>query len=521
MNSDRIYDALTNIRDEYITEAREHKLKKTRVNIMRFSAIAASIIIVLGIGSYILMNGNLPPAPGGTAGGAGHSDNSTVFMSYAGPVFPLSIPGNVDGIAASRDITFDFSTFGKTKETANGLMLHQSDINITDSYTLTNTSADDQTVQILYPFAGSFSELQKLLPVIFVNDATLKTKLLAGKYSGGFTGVGDDNTTHNLAQLDSWEKYTELLSGGEYMDKALGSTPELNQTVTVYEFQNMQADHDAAINPTLAATFTLDYNRTTVLTYGFHGASFDSENGFMLQCFSVPREGDSRYGQHFYLIIVGDDINDFNTQGYKNGGCNDGEEMDGVSADITRYEAKLGDMLELLLDEYMTQYHRGRAGEAGYTDDFLDKAMLYRAAAEMLCDYGVLNEKGVDRYDRGWLDDIFSESLVMDRVFYLTAEITIPAGESIGIRVDMVKPGSFDFYGSGSDNMGVYGYDMLTKLGSNLTFGNVTAELAGADQVEIVRQNFGFDPANNVLEVTLDAETLHYYIEVRGAVNEG
>jgi hypothetical protein len=141
--------------------------------------------------------------------------------------------------------------------------------------------------------------------------------------------------------------------------------------------------------------------------------------------------------------------------------------------------------------------------------------MLYRAVVEHLCDYGVLSENPTQRYHTGWLEELFSEVNVVKRVFYQTAEIEIPAFGSLELKAEMVKPGSFDFYiGPGSANQDVYGYDMVTTLGSNLFFNSMAAGITGVSRIEIVRQNFGFDPANGILSVTLDMDEPHYYIEV-------
>ena len=79
----------------------------------------------------------------------------------------------------------------------------------------------------------------------------------------------------------------------------------------------------------------------------------------------------------------------------------------------------------------------------------------------------------------------------------------------------MWKEPSFDFGCSGSENVGLQGYDLVTRLGSNLDFTAQTAALVHTDSIELIRQNFGFDPENGVAEVALDMETEHYYLEVR------
>jgi hypothetical protein len=186
-----------------------------------------------------------------------------------------------------------------------------------------------------------------------------------------------------------------------------------------------------------------------------------------------------------------------------------------VTADVTRYEAVLGDILALLLYDYLLD---DWVIETGDYREAIDMAMLYKAAVELLSDYGLLYENAIFRYGIGELTDIFMETLIMDRVFYLAAEIVIPAGESVSLSVDMIKAGSFDFYGSGSGNVGIYGYDLMTRLGSNLMFLSQSAGLRGAESIEIVKQNFGFDPANNVLRVTLDPDEPRYFLEVRNVM---
>ena len=79
----------------------------------------------------------------------------------------------------------------------------------------------------------------------------------------------------------------------------------------------------------------------------------------------------------------------------------------------------------------------------------------------------------------------------------------------------MMKEGSYDFACAHTENQGIYGYDMVTKLGSNLECASQTAVLEDRGQIEIVRQNFGFDLENGVNEVALDPNQEHYYLEVK------
>ena len=76
------------------------------------------------------------------------------------------------------------------------------------------------------------------------------------------------------------------------------------------------------------------------------------------------------------------------------------------------------------------------------------------------------------------------------------------------------KAPSFDFACSGSEHLGLQGYDLGTRLDSTLTFTAQTASLSGADDIRITGQNFGFDLAAGVTEVALDPEQDHYYLEI-------
>ena len=57
----------------------------------------------------------------------------------------------------------------------------------------------------------------------------------------------------------------------------------------------------------------------------------------------------------------------------------------------------------------------------------------------------------------------------------------------------------------------------MTQLGSVLSFGRQTARIRHGENVEIVRQNYGFDVAGGVTQVELDPEVERYYLEVRGS----
>ena len=133
---------------------------------------------------------------------------------------------------------------------------------------------------------------------------------------------------------------------------------------------------------------------------------------------------------------------------------------------------------------------------------------------EHLLAYGVLSDNVAARYATGMIEELDVAAAV--RVFWLEAKITIPAGSSVKLDAAFDKEPSFDFI-CAPGNKGISGYDLVTKLGSNLTFTGQTAKLEDRSRIEIVRQNFGFDPENGITEVELDMNEPHYFLEVRAS----
>ena len=545
MKSDELLDAIGEAKDEYVQDVRNAKVKKMPSWAKWTSAIAACLVLTIGVSLFFGgMGGNAG------AGGSGHEDGST-FMSYAGPVFPLTLREDNAAISAERTVTMDFEPWvpvwiSNEEEAASRTNLTEAEkqdvldtynewypeggryqssgkILVSDTYTLTNSSSEDQTIRILYPFASSLNGLSENRPTIMVNGEAIDTELHAGSYAGTFQGAWENwAETHenpgslNLQYIESWTGYETLLSDGTYLERALGDYPDLSHIpVIVYKFTDAWGpaeNDDAGIpNPSMRIMFELDYDKTNVLSYGFHSGSNDRENGIMGRGFSIREEGERWYGNPYYLIVIGDDIQNMTSQGYVTGGWDTKNEVEsGVT--ITRTESDL----ETALREAASFYYGEMTDVQNYveTDPEYGFEMYYGLLKEHLLAYGVLSEKEIDRYASGWIEEL--DIVGVDRVFWLEAEITIPAEESVTLTAAFEKEPSFDFTCADTANKGISGYDMVTALGSNLIFTQQTACLEDRGQIEIVRQNFGFDLENGIKEVTLDLSVPHYYLEVKG-----
>lgn len=505
--SERLFWALSDIDEQKIDEAfpegRANRWKK-------WGVLAAALVLAVGVGSYMLprMGGNAGSGGASGGGGGAGSEGASTFMSYAGPVFPLTLREADSGITARREVIFDFAPWAPEYQG------HPTDILVADAYTLTNASPEEKTVSLLYPFSGALYRLSDCTPILTADGTELEAVLHAGGYSGGFRGVEGGAELLNLDQINSWEEYWLLLSDGRYQTAALGEYPDLSDVpVTVYKFFDYfgpEPDEESGHpNPSIRAGFELDYDRTTVLSYGFHAASYDRENGTMIQGFSIPQPYQSWYGDPYYLIVLGDDIRNLTTAGYVTGGTGeDTETLDNAGVRVERYVSDLETALHTAAE---LMYNRNeRAWEGG-----ADFKLYYGLLKEFIVSYGILSEDPVERYKTtGWLEELDVDNV--DRVFFLEAEVDIPAGGSVHLMAEMTKEGSYDFYCAHTENQGVYGYDMVTELGSNLICTEQAAVLEDRGQIEIVRQNFGFDLATGVSRVTLDPKQEHYYLEVKG-----
>lgn len=95
-----------------------------------------------------------------------------------------------------------------------------------------------------------------------------------------------------------------------------------------------------------------------MFSYGTNGASWDYESGYCSR-----RKGAIEYRPNVaperqhpddgYIILMGEDLEEYTLQGYQDGGCDPGEELDDLGCTITRYESTLGEVLADLMPEYL------------------------------------------------------------------------------------------------------------------------------------------------------------------------
>ena len=407
-------------------------------------------------------------------------------MSYAGPLFPLTLAQAEPALSADREVLLDCAPYAEENSAA---------ITVTDRYTLQNGSGEGCTVTVLYPFVSSLSDLESLQPSLTADGTAVKSTLYPGAFPGWFGPASADpelaEERWNIRHAESWMEYQTLLTGS-YQADALAPKALPEQTVYVYSFT--ASDETSASAATLAITVDADPEKTTILTYGINGYGQNEATGQPQYSYFTRAHNQTLH----LLAVLGQDLTGCAMQGYTDGSCEQGKELDTLEGTVTRTEMPLAEFLRQIAAAQLSADASGDAADR-----------LAAAAAELLMQYGACSAVPAERYSEGRMDDLLQDAETVQRVCYAAAEVTIPAGGTVCIEAVSHKLHSFDFFGF--YHKIVDGYGIMTTE-SNLTLQNQTARLDTHGLVTIYGQNFGFDGQGSA--VPLSAQTEYYYLNL-------
>ena len=517
MRAERLFSILGLVDPELIDEAMvsNSAICRRRAAVWgRYAAIAACCVVVCGAlfwsVRFLGMGGGSDTAAtsestaADTAEGA---DNSTAggadadsaaqepadsYMSYAGPVLPLTTLETGTGLTAERTLTLDFAP-GIHADGTSG----QWGVQVTDRYLLTNPTGNDVTVTALYPVTGSLADLTAMAPQLTADGAAAEYMVYAGGYAGTFGDENDRNgSTNNLAGPYGWEDYAALVSDGNYLADALAGVPDLFTPVIVYDFSDVTVAEEAD-RPELVVSCTFDPGATTILSYDFSSSNWDDSGSWRQY---GERINPDRWGTPT-LVVLGADIDYALLADY---GL-DAPALTGADCTVVRRETTLGEALADLC--------RAELADRELTADVpLDQ--YEKAAAELLEEYGPLSDAPMDRYADGRLDDLLGEALTMDRVLYMAVPVNVPAGGSTEVTVSFWKQPSYDFGGSGTGREAFQGFELLTTAGSALTFTGQSVCAVNTDGAALMGQDLGLDWENGAA-AALDLNQPRYGLESR------
>lgn len=412
-----------------------------------------------------------------TPGGGGIG----AYSHYAGPVLPMTAISGGENLEVKRNVDFDFSAYESERK---NILDHGSTI-ITDTYQLTNTSPETVTVELAYGFEGQFIDPAEQFPRITVDGSGADTVLLPS--------VDVTGTVHHAS---GWERYKKALTENDFLSNALTPAVEPEIPVTVYHFSNPVYEKPEVDTTILyGVQFTIpEGSRIWVRDYGM--TDYDPETK-EIKLYFLENMGDG------WMFVEGENPKQLTFIG--NAGYNETKDsaLKELSVQMESYEADFVDCLW----EFANTYDFW-ADNHGYPNPgYLTPELLYDGALKLMAEPNYRNPSGEIQA----MSAMFYHVVTDIRLLYQVFPVEIPAGETVTVSAVFTQEPSTD---NGGPKKPRAGYDMATCLGSNLNFTEQTSTLTNWEEIEIVKQNFGFDLKKEITEVMLDLAVERYFLDV-------
>lgn len=410
--------------------------------------------------------------------------SSGAFDVYTGPALPMTAVSGGETLAVKRHVNFDFAPYadGETRE-----------VILTDTYELTNPAEDAVTVELAYPFQGSFIDDAQVFPSITVDGGAIDPDLCPSLDAKG-----------RLFDAEDWEDYKAAMLETDYLAEALAEIPGIDTPVTVYKISDV-LDHSGEDLPNKYLTLTYTPDPDTTI-WGYNCSDNENEDGTHFTTLDVPEE-DWQWGV-CYLMVIGCELHDLSQQGHHSTfPPKDSNRVDGISATITQYDSTFGEMVLALAEHYSTAPMYDNRFEH---NPYGTPEALYRGAMARIGNADYHRFSTVNHI----LSEVFGSVLSEEVLLYDVFSVTIEPGQTVSVEVTCHRSASRDHGGIQSATQG---YDLATKLGSSLSLNTQSASIAGDSLIRIIDQNFGFDPEAGIVSVALDSAVERYYLRVTAA----
>lgn len=434
------------------------------------------ILIAMLIGIWLALRMFINP------GGSGTGE----FNSYRGPVLPMTTLNGAEGVDVTRNVNFDFSPY---QGTANYSTLAKGAAGITDTYVLTNTTTEPRRLELVYGFQGQFIDHPEEFPAITVDGASIQAKL--------YPSIDPEELVWNA---HNFERYSQILEENDFLALALRKSEELDIPVTAYHFTDLSYEgNEVAGFPMLTVTFSLDEN--TLVWESGRVSSQTLDDGRYQMMFLVER-GEA------WVFTAGGTLIDPEFGGNKDYNITETSAIDGVTFDLKTYETTLSEAIWSLAKDYDFWAIEGQdtyPNSGGLTPELLVDGTVKKLHAR---DYRKVSDD-IQMID---IDGIFYDVVTDSRMMYLVFPVELEAGQSVTVEAAYIQEPSLDISGPKQYREG---YELATKLGSDLHFVNLTSSLSNTKLIEIGKQNFGFDLEKGITEVILDLQVERYYLEVK------
>lgn len=432
------------------------------------------ILIVMLIGMWLALRMFINPSGSG----------SGEFNSYRGPVLPMTSLNGSEGVDVKRNVDFDFSPYQNYKDYSN---LGKGAAGITDTYVLTNTTGETKTLELVYGFQGQFIDHPEEFPTITVDGVEIHPEL--------YPSV---DTEELVWDAHNFDRYSQVLTENDFLAIALQQTEELDIPVTAYHFTDLAYEgNEVAGFPMLTVQFSLDEN--TLVWESGRVSSQTLDDGRQQMMFRVDR-GEA------WVFTAGGTLIDPEFGGNKDYNITETSAIDGVTFKLETYETTLSEAICGLAKDYDFWAIEGQdtyPNTGWLTAELLVDGTVKRIHIK---DYMIFSDQLID------IDGIFYDVVTDSCMMYLVFPVELEAGQSITVEAAYIQEPSLDISGPKHYREG---YELATKLGSDLRFTKLTSTLSNTAPIELGEQNFGFDLENGIIEVSLDLSVERYYLEVK------
>ena len=432
------------------------------------------ILIVVLISMWLALRMFINPS------GSGSGD----FQSYRGPVLPMTSLNGAEGVDVDRNVDFDFAPYRDSNDYST---LGKGAAGITDTYILTNTTGETKTLELVYGFQGQFIDHPEEFPSITVDGVMIQPEL--------YPSVDTEELVWNAHNFD---RYSQVLEENDFLSTALQQSEELYIPVTAYHFTDLTYEGaEVAGFPMLTLRFALDEN-TTVWTMIVD--EFGTEqSGRQRMMFRIDR------GEAWVFTVEGTLI-DPEFGGNKDYNVTDSSAIDNISYKLETYETTLNDVIQHFAQSYDFWAIEGQntyPNAGGLTPELLVDGTIKRI-------HSMGQQSSSDKIML--IESLFHKVVTEPRMMYLVFPVVLESGQSVTVEATYIQEPSLDISGPKHYREG---YELATKLGSDLHFANLSSSLSNTALIELGKQNFGFDLEKGITEVILDLQVDRYYLEVK------
>lgn len=220
MSAERLFEVIGMVDDALLEEAERYRTPYKESHLAHWGALAACAVLVVGVafmgrvvfggaGSSGPTGGAPAPAPS-AAPSATPSDapaegipGASPTPVYGGAILPLTAEGGLGGITAEREVTY-------TVDDA-----QSAPVDIADSYLLTNTTAEDKALNLIYPYVESPNDDEAFTPTLTLNGESLETGVL---YGGAAPNIEEDGVRYSTVEITLPAKSTVELTASYRKD---------------------------------------------------------------------------------------------------------------------------------------------------------------------------------------------------------------------------------------------------------------------------------------------------------------